>query len=608
MLKKNKLRFNEYYNMQSLYDGLYHQSKNGNNFYKLIEIIGSKQNIRLAYRNIKTNKGSKTPGTDGLTIQDIKHINDDTLIDEIRNRLANYKPQTVRRVLIEKEGSNKKRPLGIPTIWDRILQQCILQVLEPICEPKFHNHSYGFRANRSTHHALSRVAYLVNMGKHHYCVDIDIKGFFDNVNHGKLLKQMWTLGIRDKRLISIISKLLKSEIEGEGVPQKGTPQGGILSPLLSLIVLNELDWWVSDQWETYVPRRSDSKGFYQRARKGTKLKDGFIIRYADDFKIMCKTYEEAQRYYHAVTDFLKVRLKLDISPEKSKVVNLKKNSSSFLGFKIKAVQKGTAKHKYVAKTDMNDKSIKKVKINLKCKLKKIQKSTLVQDIYNYNSTVLGIQNYYRYATNIYKNMQRINYDLLRTMKVCLSPRARIIEFGTTSLKFQKQVKGLRKHTKIYEVKEKPLIPITGIHHKILRSFKQSISNFTVEGREKIHTALRAFLKKGFYYFSHNIESNNSIEVNDNRISKYSQQGGKCYIKGSIIEEEKIYCYRKVPLELGGTDDYKNLVIINKDILNLLNETNADIIKQTIETQKVNETMMDKINKLRTMTNKPIINL
>ncbi|MDR4395629.1 reverse transcriptase domain-containing protein, partial [Bacillus paranthracis] len=94
-------------------------------------------------------------------------------------------------------------------------------------------HSYGFRPNRSTHHALSRVVSLINIGHQHYCVDIDIKGFFDNVCHKKLLRQMWTLGIRDKSLLCVISKILKSEIEGEGIPNKGTPQGGIISPLLS---------------------------------------------------------------------------------------------------------------------------------------------------------------------------------------------------------------------------------------------------------------------------------------------------------------------------------------------------------------------------------------
>ena len=412
--------------MQKAFDELYQQSKNGNNFYKLLEIIGSEQNICLAYRNLKTNSGSKTAGTDGKTIEDIKGLSDREVIETVRKQLADYHPQSVRRVFIPKPGSDKKRPLGIPCIWDRLIQQCILQVLEPICEPKFHNHSYGFRQNRDAHHAVSRVVSMVNMYKHYYCVDVDIKGFFDNVNHGKLLKQIWTLGIRDKRLLCIISKILKSEIEGEGIPDKGTPQGGLISPLLSLIVLNELDWWVSSQWETFTPNgvkkgnMKGSKGWLSYARKYTNLKDGYVVRYADDFKIMCRSYTDAQRYYHATIDFLKSRLKLDISPEKSKVVNLRKNSSDFLGFKIKVLPKGKTRYGYIAKTDMSDKAIKKVTAELKAKVINIRKHTTVGRINAYNMAVIGIQNYYCIATNIYNNLTDVNYALLPTFRTRLS--------------------------------------------------------------------------------------------------------------------------------------------------------------------------------------------
>ena len=401
--KKTKLRNNEYYNMQNVFDELYACSKNGNNFYKLYEIIISKENILLAYRNLKTNPGSKTPGVDKKTIADISRLTDDEVVSKVRNKLRYYHPQAVRRVYIPKPGSDKKRPLGIPTIWDRLIQQCILQVLEPICEPKFHNHSYGFRPNRSCEHALSRSITLVNLANHHYCVDIDIKGFFDNVDHGKLLKQIWTLGIRDKRVISIISKILKSEIVGEGIPSKGTPQGGLISPLLSLIVLNELDWWVSNQWETFMPRKGNNNGWYTYARKYTNLKDGFIVRYADDFKIMCRTYKDAKRYYYATVDFLKTRLGLEISEEKSKVVNLKKNSSNYLGFKMKSVKKGNTKNGYIAKTDMSAKAINKAKENLKNCILEIKTDIPEKGINRFNSKVMGIQNYYCIANNIYNN-------------------------------------------------------------------------------------------------------------------------------------------------------------------------------------------------------------
>ena len=268
--------------MQECFDTLYAQSVSGHHFYDLTDLMSSEDNIRLAYRNIKRNTGSKTAGIDNLTIKDILHLTVEDVITKVQTMFKWYQPQPVRRALIPK-GTDKTRPLGIPTIWDRIFQQCVLQILEPICEAKFHKHSYGFRPNRNTHHAKARFEFLINQAGLHHCVDVDIKGFFDKVNHSKLLKKMWSLGIRDKSLLSIVSRLLKAEIVGEGIPIKGTPQGGILSPLLSNIVLNELDWWVSDQWETlesnYTYSTNGSK--YQQLKK-SNLKECFIVRYADD--------------------------------------------------------------------------------------------------------------------------------------------------------------------------------------------------------------------------------------------------------------------------------------------------------------------------------------
>ena len=244
--KKKKIRHNEYYDTQEMFDDLYEKSKREYKFNNLLEVIKDPRNIELAYRNIKKNKGSKTKGTNKSTIIDIGNECTTEIVQYVQRRLDNYHPHTVRRVEIPKS-NGKTRPLGIPTIEDRLIQQCIYQVLEPICEAKFYDHSYGFRPNRSTHHAISRSMFLINKSKLHYVVDIDIKGFFDNVNHAKLKKQMWSLEIQDKNLLSIIGKMLKAKVEKVGIPNKGTPQGGILSPLLANIVLNELDWWIHSQ-------------------------------------------------------------------------------------------------------------------------------------------------------------------------------------------------------------------------------------------------------------------------------------------------------------------------------------------------------------------------
>lgn len=357
--KRQLIRNNEYYDIQKTFDDLYSKAKDNKCFYNLLEIICSEQNIMLAYRNIKKNKGSKTSGTNKTNIINVGNSDPEKLVAYVRMRLANFRPYSVRRVEIPKE-NGKTRPLGIPTIEDRLIQQCIKQVMEPICEAKFHKHSYGFRPNRSTHHALARAMYLTNRQHFQYVIDLDIKGFFDNVDHGKLLKQIWTLGIRDKNLLCILSKMLKAEIRGIGVPDKGVPQGGILSPLLANIVLNEFDWWISSQWETIITKHA-YKADCDRNRmlkKNTQLKEVYFCRYADDVRLFCRDRATAVKMYHASEKWLKERLNLEISPEKSKIVNLKKNYSEFLGIKFKLWKKS---NKYVIKSNLTEKAYSKCK-------------------------------------------------------------------------------------------------------------------------------------------------------------------------------------------------------------------------------------------------------
>ena len=209
--KRQTLRNNEYYDFQVVQDQLYADSSKGKIFTNLMSKITDRNNVLLAYRNIKKNTGSNTKGTDGKTIAYLARMESDDLVKFVEAKLRNYQPQAVRRVEIPKP-DGKMRPLGIPTISDRLVQQCILQVLEPICEAKFYKHSYGFRPLRGTKHAIARAYFLAQLTNLHYVVDVDIKGFFDNIDHGKLLKQLWNLGIRDKALIAIISKLLKAEL------------------------------------------------------------------------------------------------------------------------------------------------------------------------------------------------------------------------------------------------------------------------------------------------------------------------------------------------------------------------------------------------------------
>lgn len=295
LLCVDNLRHAEYYDMQRTFDDLYARSANGEVFLDLMHIVLQRENILLAYRNIKSNEGSKTPGTDKLTIRDIGRLSADEVVEKVRYIVSGskhgYRPKPVRRKDIPKPNGST-RPLGIPCIWDRLIQQCIKQVLEPICEAKFSENSYGFRPNRSVENAIARTYRLMQQVNLHYVVEVDIKGFFDNVNHGKLIRQIWSLGIHDKHFLNKIKRILTAPIKmPDGtmvVPSKGTPQGGIISPLLANIVLNEFDHWIESQWQTnpvtekyHISINSNgslnrSNGY--RAMRKTQLKEMYIVR------------------------------------------------------------------------------------------------------------------------------------------------------------------------------------------------------------------------------------------------------------------------------------------------------------------------------------------
>lgn len=177
--KDSHLRHAEYYDLTEVFDDLYARSKAQAVFTDLMPLILSEENIRLAYRNIKRNTGSRTAGVDHRTMKHIEKLSSEEVVSKIRHKLAWYKPKPVRRVEIPKP-NGKTRPLGIPAIWDRLVQQCILQILEPICEAKFHDRSNGFRPNRSTEHAIAQSMRMVQIQHLYFVVDVDIKGFFDN--------------------------------------------------------------------------------------------------------------------------------------------------------------------------------------------------------------------------------------------------------------------------------------------------------------------------------------------------------------------------------------------------------------------------------------------
>ena len=543
--KRSKLRHAEYYDMQNIFDELYAKSKDGEIFNNLVEIIAAPNNIMLAFRNIKSNDGSHTAGTDGRTIESLADMSEEDFVSLIQKQFTRYVPKTVRRVEIPKP-NGKFRPLGIPCIIDRIVQQCILQVMEPICEAKFYEHSYGFRPCRSAENAVSYAYGLAQRNKLHYVVDVDIKGFFDNVNHRKLLQQIWTLGIRDTKLIQIIKAMLKAPIQmpdGEILyPDRGTPQGGILSPLLANIVLNELDWWIASQWEgmadhmkspckvTYYPNGAEKKCNSYTALKKSNLKEMRIVRYADDFKIFCRNCKDADRAYHAVKDWLLKRLKLEISDEKSKVTNLRKRDSEFLGFHMKLIRK---RRTWVISSNVCDKAMSHMQKELSKAIIEIQNSktasNIKSNIHEYNAKVIGMQNYYCIATRINLNFSRMahvnNGRFLHRIDGYKKQ-------GELNNKYLKNRYGKSKQMRW--IGDTPVVPLAYVQFKIPMRKSRKINPYTPDGRMEIHSNLKLNVEDMLWLMRHPV-TGETVQFNDNRISLYAGQEGKCAITGEHLE-------------------------------------------------------------------------
>jgi len=272
--------------------------------YGLLEMILSPTNLNKAYKRVKSNKGSG--GVDGLGVEDLldylRNHKDELLQSIIRGK---YKPNPVRRVEIPKEGGTK-RQLGIPTVVDRVIQQAIAQILSPIYEPLLSNNSYGFRPKRSAHDALKQCQTYITAG-YKYAVDMDLEKYFDTVCHSKLIEVL-SRTVKDSRVISLIHRYMNAGVieKGQFVETNiGVPQGGPLSPLLSNIMLNELD--------------------RELERRGHKF-----VRYADDCMIVCKSKRAAQRTLEHIIPFIEGKLYLKVNKEKTLVAHVR--DVRFLGY------------------------------------------------------------------------------------------------------------------------------------------------------------------------------------------------------------------------------------------------------------------------------------
>jgi group II intron reverse transcriptase/maturase len=349
---------------------------------ELWEQVWRRENLTAALKRVESNGGA--PGNDGVTVSDLRGYLKEKWL-EIRAALESetYKPSPVRRVEIPKPDGGV-RQLGIPSVIDRLLQQAIAQVLTPIFERKFSPYSYGFRPGRSAHDAIKQAQEYTQEG-YEWVVDIDLEKFFDRVNHDMLMARV-AREVKDKRVLKLIRAYLESGVMVNGVvmeTEEGTPQGGPLSPLLSNVMLDDLD-----------------KELEKRGHK--------FARYADDCNIYVKTQRAGERVMESVREFLEKKLKLKVNPKKSKVD--KAQRVKFLGFSF-------YKHEGEMLIRVANRSLERFREKLRRLTKRTRSGKLEDLIQEINTYTVGWIGYYRQANtpSVYEDLDKWIRRRLRQM-------------------------------------------------------------------------------------------------------------------------------------------------------------------------------------------------
>jgi RNA-directed DNA polymerase len=419
-------------------------------FADLFNVVCDRRTLELAWKGLAANQGSNTPGSDGMTRKRIEERPGgyQAFLDQTRTELRDgtYRPQPVRQRLIPKPGKpGLYRPLGIPTLKDRLVQKALKTVLEPIFEADFYPTSYGFRSGRCTHDAVGRLVRLLHPtanGPSRFALVIegDIKGCFDAIDHHVLLERI-RLRIGDRKVLRLIRQFLKAGILVEGSIRNsvtGTPQGGIISPLLANIYLTELDARYR-RWTPGPEPNSDAGARDRRKRDQRKgLPAYYLVRYADDFVILVAGIrEDALREKDALAAFLRDRLKMELSHEKTLVTDAT-DGFEFLGYRVVSEKSAKAGHR-VGKPYIPKGKLKHLRARIKSITARSHcQRSLANLLKELNPLVRGWRNYYRHAVGASKEFGTLDWWLWRRVFRWLCKKHR----GTSTHLLRKRYRGV----------------------------------------------------------------------------------------------------------------------------------------------------------------------
>ncbi len=597
--------------LRKIQDKLYQHSKEAYDaggrpaFKGLLEILSAEATLVTAIHNIKSNHGSETPGVDFKTMRkDYLQRPHSWVIRDIQSAFKHFEPQQIRRVYIDKPGKAEKRPLGIPTIRDRIVQECMRIVLEPILEAQFFAHSYGFRPMRDAAMALERVNFLTHHTGYYWIIEGDISKCFDHIDHAILLKRLHHMGIKDRRVLQIIKAMLKAGVMDEcEVNEEGTPQGGLISPLLANVYLGMMDEWITSQWENKETQHKYAHtGARTAALRKTALIPGYLVRYADDFVIITDTRAHAESWKARLQIFLQGKMKLTLSQEKTLITDIRKKHIKFLGYELKVVR-GKSKRGYITRTNPDRDRLKRKVDEIAENIRKIpenySRERLLHEINRINSQLRGIIQYYQCCTWVNIAMRKHSRRLL------LLAKRRLRQYNGKWIPAN-QVQNLpRVHQqhrqKIPSIKYRDIyVGFTALTFcKWERTFSknQAETPYSEEGRQlyfertkkkKIQARLDELYSEGTAQTILHGKWNklNNFEFIMNRAYALNRDSLKCRVCGGWLISGTPWTHRINPnLPLNKVNRVNNLVSLHKRCFVAVNDPNQDIRQFDVKAQK-----------------------
>jgi len=535
-------------------------------------MIYDENNVALAIRQLGKSPGRMALGPDGTNYETLENYSVAELAGIVKDRLLHKKMDYVRRAYIPKGNTGKMRPLGICSIWDKLVEKCVQLVVEPYCETKFVESSFGFREQVSQHNALARVKRTCQTMP--YVLSIDLRDYFGTIDPNITYRELWHIGVRDQVILNYVFRFIKKGYYEDSCKVEdplGSPQGSILGPLISNVYLHRFDVWLRDQgdcWHDETVTKFYSSRAKIRNLRLKNLKVGIHVRYADDILVLCKDYQDAVRFRYSVTNYLTRNMKLEINEDKTKIYDLTKEKMKYLGYDFYVFKRPTKNvaHQSVYMVANSLPKAKEDEIVSKCGelLRKIRKNPCYETIHDWNVYVVGIHNYYRGMTHFSYSFRKIGWRIKKLFYHTMDKRVKFTSEQSYKNCFQEGRYRSWGKNGYYCFNEYPVIEINWANWdcELIAWHKAKITRENPyhygEKKHKPGVSLEAI---GYLVNTSKHIKNSRLAMF--RISKYSSVKGVSYLSGEFVPVEDYHCHHIKPIARGGTHDFDNLCVLSE---------------------------------------------